>query len=257
MPLGSIPGAVGKVAAGIVARRAITLATRAAQEIVSGGPSRPPIRIKVGYDLARALKANKEVQERAILWASVVAQNATAFRLRGTRGRDGELVRQWRRNMAVKNQRYPGSLLRVKKATIRNPVARVYSNDANRPADTIIGQQIRGSIRRKRNSKFPQFAGYNFVPKAGTPLTATGQKPARLARGSVQIPNKRGGKIVLNRRYNKADPYVGVLKRTVRIPRRYGVGRVYREAGRFYLRRLREEHRKELRKVARRYPRLR
>ena len=255
MPLGAIPGAVGKVAAGIVARRAITLANRAAREIVSGGPSRPPIRIKVGYDLAKALKANKEVQERAILWASVVAQNATAFHLRGTRGRDGELVRQWRRNMTVRNQRYPGALLRVKKATIRNPVARVYSNAARRSADTILGQQIRGSTRRKRRSKFPQFAGYVFVPKKGTARTAGGQVPARVGRGAVTIPNRRGGKIVLNRKLNKADPYVGVLKRSVRIPKRYGVGRVYRDAGRFYLRKLREEHRKELRKVARRYPR--
>ena len=254
MPLGAIPGAVGKVAAGIVARRAITLANRAAREIVSGGPSRPPIRIKVGYDLARALKATNEVQERAILWASIQAQNATAFHLRGTRGGQGELVKQWGRNMTVRNRRYPGALLRVRKATKAKPVARVHSNAARRSADTILGQQIRGSIRRKRRSKFPQFAGYVFVPKKGTARTAGGQVPARVGRGAVAIPNRRGGKIVLNRKLNKADPYVGVLKRSVRIPKRYGVGRVYRDAGRFYLRRLKIEHDKELRRLVRKYP---
>ena len=183
----------------------------------------------------------------------MVAQNGTAFWLRGG-GKlgKGQLQRQWDRNMKVNAPRFPAVLLRVRKASIRSPTARVYSNVKKRWPDTIVGQQKRGSIRRGGRGLTPKLAGGIFIPFKHVPRTPTGRIAKATLRNAVVVTSKkRGAKYVVdNKAKSRQRRVLGSFKSSVRIPRRYRVEIPYSKANPYYRKLLIKEHRRELRKIA-------
>lgn len=240
---------IAGVAARVIVTRMVHLGIR--RMMRSGGTNKLrhiPVALRVIGNDKKAIATNRRIKERAILWASVAAQNSTAFWLRGG-GKlgQGQLEKQWRKNMKVRAQRYPAVLLRVKKASMKDPEARVFSNVAKRWADTIVGQQKRGAIRKGGRGLTPELSGGVFVPFRSVPRTATGRISKTTVRNAIVTANRSGRRYVID---TKKKQVLGTFHSSIRIPKRYRINIPYRKAQRYYKKELLRQHKLEMRRIA-------
>ena len=164
--------------------------------------------IEVRADIERFERDLRRIRRRSIPFALKRATDDAGRRLVGP---NGLIQRAWNRVFNTKRKGFPGRVLRVRRAFVNRSRGRIsrYTKVYNLESggiDDILRDQLEGRTRRPKKSRAL------LVP-------ASGRRPRKstkrfTADGYVFDRRKRGG-----------DKYVGVLKDSVDIPKRFSLRR--------------------------------
>ena len=179
--------------------------------------------ITVNVNADPAYRLLRRLRRKSIRFAAKAAMDEGAKLLREA------LIRQWRVDMEPLRRSFPGTVLKARRSFVgqgKFKPARVLSIAANE----LLKDQIKGGTR---------------TPTRGRALLvrATKRKPRTRVRtytagGFVWQARKRGG-----------NKYLGVLKGSTKIPRRYRVRKAVKRIERVFPRIVRKHLRRELRKA--------
>ena len=141
------------------------------------------------------------------------------------------IQREWNRVFDARRKTFPRSVLRVQRARVTGERVGKPTRVVNIAADALLSDQLRGGTRTPTKGRFL------FVPA---------DKRRRRSRTAVTFVTD-DQKLVFQYRKTGNDRYIGVLKRKVKIPRRFTLRKPLQRIQRLLPRLLDQELRKEIR----------
>ena len=174
----------------------------------------------------RALRELRRIRAKSIPFALKAAADQTA--MFGKR----EIQREWSRVLNARRSTFPRGVLRVSRSRFGrvDKPARLYNTEAG---EKILRLQLRGGTRRPEDGKYLLIPVFRNRRKRRTNAYAAGEQGRRLLFASRKGP----------------DVYIGALRRSVRVPRRFSLSPVLAKMDRIGHAHLLRAVRRELRRA--------